>query len=177
MKRLAVDKLKRGRQSDSPGERRDVNTVASSREEPRQHSALASANGKGQSTSTSLEPVIGNAATDSADYAQWFVGHFVSPETDPRHVSDLEIKWGIHEPGDGESEWTVSKCAKTLSLLVRGRVRISFGLGDYLLDREGDYVLWPEGIPHRWHAEESSVVLTLRWPSLPGDSVSSDNSV
>jgi hypothetical protein len=28
--------------------------------------------------------------------------------------------------------------------------------------------VWGEGVDHSWHAEEESVVLTVRWPSVPG---------
>ena len=44
------------------------------------------------------------------------------------------------------------------------------GLRTVLLEREGDYALWPPGVAHDWLAEEASVVVTVRWPSLPGDS-------
>ena len=31
----------------------------------------------------------------------------------------------------------------------------------------GDYVLF-DGVSHSWQAEEASVVLSVRWPSVPG---------
>jgi quercetin dioxygenase-like cupin family protein len=36
-----------------------------------------------------------------------------------------------------------------------------------LLEREGDYVMWGAGVDHTWRAEEDSIVITIRWPSLP----------
>jgi hypothetical protein len=36
-----------------------------------------------------------------------------------------------------------------------------------LLTRQGDYVVF-HGIGHSWHAEEESVVMSVRWPSIPG---------
>ena len=41
---------------------------------------------------------------------------------------------------------------------------------EVLLREEGDFVLWEPGVPHRWQAEGPTIVVTVRWPSLPGDS-------
>jgi hypothetical protein len=39
-----------------------------------------------------------------------------------------------------------------------------------LLERAGDYALWPPGIAHRWRIElPDTIVLTVRWPSRAGD--------
>jgi quercetin dioxygenase-like cupin family protein len=62
-----------------------------------------------------------------------------------------------------------------MSVLIRGRFRLEFHDGnrarDLLLEREGDYALWDAGVPHNWVAEEDSVMLTVRWPSVPEDQV------
>jgi quercetin dioxygenase-like cupin family protein len=52
-------------------------------------------------------------------------------------------------------------------LLVTGRFRLDLDGGSVTLARQGDYVIWGPGIDHAWHAEEQSVVLTVRWPSIP----------
>jgi hypothetical protein len=39
-----------------------------------------------------------------------------------------------------------------------------------LLAKQGDYVVF-HGIGHSWQAEEESVVLAVRWPSVPGYAV------
>ncbi|CAM5634000.1 hypothetical protein SVIOM342S_04457 [Streptomyces violaceorubidus] len=31
--------------------------------------------------------------------------------------------------------------------------------------------MWGRGVDHSWYAEEESVVLTVRWPSVPGYAV------
>jgi hypothetical protein len=36
------------------------------------------------------------------------------------------------------------------------------------LARPGNYVLWGPGEDHSWRAETDAVVLTVRWPSVPG---------
>ena len=38
---------------------------------------------------------------------------------------------------------------------------------EIVLSREGDYVRWVPGTDHTWKAEQDSVVLTVRWPSVP----------
>ena len=41
---------------------------------------------------------------------------------------------------------------------------------EILQSGEGDYALWLPGVPHYWSAEEDAVIVTVRWPSVSGDS-------
>jgi len=52
-------------------------------------------------------------------------------------------------------------------LLISGRFRLEFLGRSVLLARQGDYVVFHR-VSHSWHAEEASVVLVVRWPSIPG---------
>ena len=113
---------------------------------------------------------VGNAAADGDRYSGWLVGHFVDPPDDARRTEAVSVKWGRHPAGETRTAWAVSAEATTLAILVRGRFRLAFPSGEYVLTREGDYVLWPPGMPHRWRAETDAVVLTVRWPSRAGDS-------
>ena len=61
--------------------------------------------------------------------------------------------------------------ATTLSILVRGAFLVSFPGTEVRLTSPGDYVLFPPGVLHGWVAEEDSIVVTVRWPSKPGDAV------
>jgi quercetin dioxygenase-like cupin family protein len=92
-----------------------------------------------------------------------------------RQTQDVEVKWGYHKAGESKGELGTNRTAKTMSVLIRGRFRLEFHDGnrarDVLLEREGDYVLWDAGVPHNWVAEEDSVMLTVRWPSVPEDQV------
>ena len=36
-----------------------------------------------------------------------------------------------------------------------------------VLAEQGDYIVF-HGVNHTWQAEEASVVVSVRWPSLPG---------
>ena len=47
------------------------------------------------------------------------------------------------------------------------RFRVELPGRDVLLARHGDYVVF-HGIGHSWLAEEESVVISVRWPSIPG---------
>jgi quercetin dioxygenase-like cupin family protein len=54
-----------------------------------------------------------------------------------------------------------------LLLLIRGRFRLDLSVGSITLEKEGDYAVWGPGIDHCWQAEEDSIVITVRWPSIP----------
>ena len=52
-------------------------------------------------------------------------------------------------------------------LLVSGKFRVDLSVGTITMERQGDYITWGPGIDHSWQAEEDSVVITVRWPSIP----------
>jgi quercetin dioxygenase-like cupin family protein len=115
--------------------------------------------------------VFGNANVEGANRWGWFLGHFITPTDDPRSTSILEVKWSDHKAGDTRPEWAMNVEATTLSILIRGRFRLQFPDQEFLLSREGDYVIWSPGVAHCWSAESDCTVLTIRWPSRSGDSV------
>lgn len=110
---------------------------------------------------------VGNANKDGAEDGGWILGHF-RPAGDPRHSDDVEIKWGVHARGDRRAVWVRGEERTALLVLVSGRFRLEFPGRDVVLREQGDYVMWGRGIDHSWYAEEDSVVLTVRWPSIPG---------
>jgi len=111
--------------------------------------------------------VIGHAATDSADFRGWLIGDFVPPELGLRWTSAVEVKWGVHSLGETRAEWGVTPTATTLSVLVRGCIRLVFDDGqEALLQQPGDYALWAAGVAHRWRIEQDdTVVFSVRWPA------------
>lgn len=113
----------------------------------------------------------GNAATDDPARYGWFVGHFLTGAGDPRATSTLEVKWAVYHGGETRARWAANRAATTLAVLVRGRFRLRFPGRELLLAAEGDYALWEPGVPHHWTAETAAIVLTVRWPSVPDDSV------
>jgi quercetin dioxygenase-like cupin family protein len=110
----------------------------------------------------------GNASDDAGEYRGWLLGHFVdAASSGPRSTEALEVKWGIHPAGDTRSGWTTDDQRTTMLLLVSGQFRLDLTVGSITLKRQGDYVVWGPGIDHSWQAEQDSVVITIRWPSLP----------
>ena len=84
-----------------------------------------------------------------------------------RATNALEVKWGIHPAGQERPAWTSGDDRTTMVILVSGRFCVNLTVGKVQLERQGDYAVWGPGIDHSWKAENDSVVITVRWPSLP----------
>jgi quercetin dioxygenase-like cupin family protein len=110
---------------------------------------------------------VGNAAIDGKDHRGWLVGHFLDDTAGVRASEAVEIKWGIHPAGEERDAWNTDERRTTVILLVKGRFRLELSAETFVLKEEGDYAMWGPGIDHAWHAEEDSVVITIRWPSSP----------
>lgn len=109
----------------------------------------------------------GNAADDAPQHRGWLVGHFINTDTGGvRSNGAVEIKWAKHPAGDTRDQWTKDDTRTTVVLLIQGRFRVELDTGTARLERQGDYVMWGPGIDHSWHAEQDSIVLVIRWPSL-----------
>lgn len=122
-------------------------------------------------------PVVGNvyvgsAPKDAPANRGWLLGHFM-PTGDVRRSSEVEIKWGVHPVGDQRAAWVTGETRTALIVLVSGRFRIEFPHRSVVLREQGDYVVF-DGVDHSWYAEEESVILGVRWPSVPGYAVAPD---
>ena len=113
---------------------------------------------------------VGNAGNDAPLDRGWILGHFKEVD-DPRHTRAVEVKWGIHPRGDERLEWVKGEQRTALLVLISGRFRVDFPERSVVLEKQGDYVVWGRGVDHSWCAEEESVVLTVRWPSVAGYAV------
>ncbi|MBK6016054.1 signal peptidase I [Streptomyces sp. MBT53] len=113
---------------------------------------------------------VGNAGKDAPLDRGWLLGHFKESD-DPRHTDAVEVKWGIHPQGDERLEWVRGDERTALLVLVSGRFRVEFPERSVLLEQQGDYVVWGPGVDHSWFAEEESVLVTVRWPSVSGYAV------
>ncbi|WP_427924681.1 signal peptidase I [Streptomyces sp. cg40] len=113
---------------------------------------------------------VGNAGKDAPLDSGWLLGHFKDAD-DPRHTAAVEVKWGIHPQGDERLEWVRGDERTALLVLVGGRFRVEFPERSVLLEKQGDYVVWGPGVDHSWFAEEESVLVTVRWPSVSGYAV------
>src|SRR3954454_18789689 len=109
----------------------------------------------------------GKAGPEAAADRGWLLGHF-KEAGDPRHSTDVEIKWGVHPKGDERAAWVRGEARAAVLVLISGRFRVELPGRSVVLAEQGDYVVWGRGVDHSGHAEEESVVLTVRWPSVPG---------
>ncbi|QCX74075.1 hypothetical protein C9F11_01860 [Streptomyces sp. YIM 121038] len=119
---------------------------------------------------------VGNAGKDAALDRGWLLGHF-RDASDLRHSEAVEIKWGVHPQSDERAQWVTGEERTALLVLISGRFRVELPGRSVLLSRQGDYVVWGRGVDHSWFAEEESVVLTVRWPSVPGYKVIDEDDV
>jgi mannose-6-phosphate isomerase-like protein (cupin superfamily) len=111
---------------------------------------------------------VGNAGADGAANSGWLLGHFMPPDV-LRHSADVEVKWGVHPAGDRRAAWAVDEVRTALLVLIRGEFQIELRDRTVVLREPGDYIVWGPGEDHSWHAPiGDTVVLTVRWPSLPG---------
>ena len=119
------------------------------------------------------EFAFGNATADGE--RGWFVGQFIPATRGLRHRRDVEVKWGIHPRGDHRSGWSSYRTSTTLSVLVRGNLRVELRsqgrLRELWLEEPGDYVIFGPGVEHHWESPGGGIVLTVRCPSVPGDLV------
>ena len=119
------------------------------------------------SQSTNVKIVSGNAYTDRND-RQWLIGSFIDASKGLRKQSDIEVMWSTLKKGDEKGKWTKSTKAPTLTILIKGKFSNIFpGSDERLLEKEGDYIIYPPETPHTWKALEDSTMLTIRWPSAP----------
>ena len=126
-----------------------------------------------QKNSLSNNTIFSNAIIDGKENFGWFIGHFIKPENSPRSTNAIEVKWASYVAGDKRTNWSQNVTATTISVLFRGRFHVIFSDKEYIMTKEGDYVLTPPGVTHSWYAEQDTIILTIRWPSSPGDSVQS----
>ena len=113
------------------------------------------------------EIYVGSADIDAPKERGWLLGHFMPPG-DPRHSPEVEVKWGHHPRHDRRAEWVRGEHRTAALFLISGRFTLEFPDRRVTLANPGDYVVWGKGVDHSWHAEEESIVLTVRWPSVPG---------
>ena len=111
----------------------------------------------------------GNLYTKPNGQRGWVMGYFM-PESSPYHNEDFELQWAELKKGTKrEHTKPAHKTAKTLSILGRGKHRITFTETgeEILLEKEGDYVYFDAATEHSWEALEDSLIISVRWPSEP----------
>lgn len=116
---------------------------------------------------------VGNAGADARTHRGWLLGHFRNPE-DARFSTDVEVKWAVHARGDQRAEWVENETRTAVLLLISGRFRVELPEHTVILAEQGDYIVF-SGIDHSWYAEEDTVLVAVRWPSIPGYSSPGDS--
>ncbi len=118
---------------------------------------------------------FGNAKADDVRGSGWFVGQFVAPELGARRQTDVELKWGVHPAGEKRSRPWAAGHGTTISVLVEGRLKITFHVAgtqeeatqeEVTLATQGDYVIFGPETVHSWEAIDEAIVLTVRFPSV-----------
>lgn len=107
----------------------------------------------------------GNAVIDNEN--GWFVGASLPESLGIRHRSDIELKWSTHKKGEERSEWVTNEIRTTIAVLISGKYEVMFRKKSVSLSNQGDFVMWGKGSDHTGKAQEDSVILTIRWPSIP----------
>jgi hypothetical protein len=114
---------------------------------------------------------FGNAARDQVRDTGWFVGQFVPAQMGLRHQTDVELKWGVHPDGEKRARPWATGHGTTISVLIEGALQVTLHLPDRLevitLREPGDYLAFGPEIVHSWEAIGRTIVLTVRFPSVP----------
>ena len=87
---------------------------------------------------------VGRAAEDGIPNQGWLLGHFM-PEGDLLHSRDVEVKWGVHPPGDRRAAWATDETRTALLVLIKGAFDIELRDRTVVLRSPGDYVVWGPG--------------------------------
>lgn len=114
--------------------------------------------------------ICGNFNKETKEHRGWGIGFFMNPDS-PFKIKEFEVKWGRHKKGEFKKDIGVNKIAKTISILVYGKVIVNFPKQNrkVVLEKEGDYAFWGPNIVHSWKVEKDALVVTIRWPSMPND--------
>jgi hypothetical protein len=112
------------------------------------------------------EPILGTRPPTPGGRG-WLLGHF-QPPGDPG-TATTSRSWAIH-PRDDRRRVVTGELRSAALIRVSGRFRVELPGRSVRLAEQGDYVVF-HGVNHSWHAEEASVVVAVRWPSVPGYSI------
>ncbi len=137
-----------------------------------------------------MDVEFGNASKINTSGTGWLVGFgdwFKEVADSLRFMpceataSTICVKWMDHPKGDSRGAVKPPSMGRTLSILVSesGKFLLEFSpdktfpddrTQSCLLHQHGDFVIWGEGVYHRWRVEEKCTVLTFRWvPLLQGE--------
>ena len=99
----------------------------------------------------------------------WFIGHFMDKKSGFKS-EEFELKWAVLSKGTTTEEaFTIT--SKTMCVLIDGKFQIDFQKHQkkITLFNRGDFVFFEPNVLYKSEALEDSVVLAIRWPSIPND--------
>lgn len=101
----------------------------------------------------------------------WVVGRFIEDPESLLRSENCEIKLFKHAKGDKREQWSYSRSSTSFTMLIAGKWSQEYLEGTVELTEPFDFTTWGPYVPHKWEALEESIMLTIRWPSIPGDNV------
>jgi len=145
-----------------------------------------------------MEKIIqGNLNQNDPKRRGWFAGNFMD-EDSPFKTDDFELQWRKLKAGEEKPNLGTQKVAKTMGILVYGKFEFNFPKENKLdpakggasgrvcrkgrssaasnysgkkitLEKEGEFVFFDAGVAHSWKVIEDTLLVSIRWPSIPGD--------
>ena len=97
----------------------------------------------------------------------WIIGHFMNSQPFFK-TDDFEVKWSVHSKGDVKQGAIAKSSAKTLVILIKGKISIKFSELNkkVLLTKVCDYVAYDAyEVLHSSESLEDTTILVVRWPS------------
>ncbi|TAL57680.1 MAG: signal peptidase I [Nanoarchaeota archaeon] len=115
-----------------------------------------------------MEKILSGNLNKEKKRRGWFIGHFMD-RTSPFKSDDFEVKWRVHPKGEKKKFPAFNEKARTISILISGKFAVRFPDKEIILRKAGDFEYHGAKVAHSSEALSNSVVLTIRWPSLPED--------
>ncbi len=114
--------------------------------------------------------IINGNLNDKSNSRGWFIGHFLEDNSIFKN-KEFEVKWGKHPKGEKKFQVAANKIAKTIGILIEGKIELNFPKNKkkILLSKQGDFIFFDEKIFHTFEALEDSIIIVIRWPSIPND--------
>ena len=89
---------------------------------------------------------FGTIATKKNGERGWIMGNFPQLSGTPFHTEAFEVKWSKLRRGDRKEKTAANKTAKSLTILVSGKLRTLLDSQEtHTLEKEGDYLFWDGG--------------------------------
>lgn len=116
--------------------------------------------------------VIGGDLADEKSFEKrgWFIGHFMEKESVFKN-DNFEMKWAVCLRGWQEQFTKSNLRAKTMCVLIEGKFEFEFQKeGEKkILSKTGEFIFWDAGVLYTSKSLDDSVLLVIRWPSVPDD--------